>query len=897
MRILKSTLLALGLALLTSAASSAVASADTSKGTGLDARLAASPDQFAPPTADGQLPVMIMGRNLEAAARAIEAAGGSVTYRFENLPALSATVPPEALAALGRVSGLDYVGRQTMVHTAILPPSFPLGTGGRFDPADVSEDCIVPLHSKPLRSTPLDRKSLEAVSSGAMSAGRGLAKRAFSEYNDMTGASEVWEETNYGEGVIVTVIDSGIYPGHPMLDGNVIGGTNLVPAAEEEAWDYNGDNIPDGLSFDWDAIENGNHGTGVSSLVAGHVELVLPEDDPFVLAVAANSPGSVEFPGDGTAIIPLTGTAPGASLYAVKVFPYGIGSAPDARVAEAIDLVISMKKTGELDTDVINMSLSGPVMNDGGNPLDLLVDAATAAGITVVSAASNEGPVLMSVGSPASAHTGLAVGAVSDPLHARVGIDYLFGQVGIGQVFYPHDAMMVGDFSARGLTADRRLKPDVVATGFLTFSATNEDFDGDGLRDTPTYGFGVGTSLASPTVAGAAALVTAYGKLNGLGDQAPYVANALRNGAIPISHLRSFSMRDQGYGFINLPAALEELEAGAMSPDPADPRHTLTRQVAVTNGVQSFRTASLNAGESYDFFIDVPENTGIIEFTIDDVELGMNQNPLTGDGLVFLVHSAKRGASGDYHYASSPATPGDQFVYEFPEPGRARVTVLAPFSNFSPASLGFSMQGESLDITADYTATGSLGFGESAFYEVDVPEGFGILGVRLSWDHDWSQFPTYDLDMFIFGPNGEFVPAASIDSPELAIIENPAGGTWGFYIEDYFSVEGSENYTLEMAFLDEQETGAPDFSALPKASLSRTDAQDGSVLRLDIPVAGRVDVGLFDVTGRRIERLLDRELAAGTHELNVAMPDLAHGIYFLRAQTQSGATVKKVFLH
>ena len=151
--------------------------------------------------------------------------------------------------------------------------------------------------------------------------------------------------------------------------------------------------------------------------------------------------------------------------------------------------------------------------------------------------------------------------------------------------------------------------------------------------------------------------------------------------------------------------------------------------------------------------------------------------------------------------------------------------------------------------------------------------------------------------MFIFGPNGEFVPAASIDSPELAIIENPAGGTWGFYIEDYFSVEGSENYTLEMAFLDEQETGAPDFSALPKASLSRTDAQDGSVLRLDIPVAGRVDVGLFDVTGRRIERLLDRELAAGTHELNVAMPDLAHGIYFLRAQTQSGATVKKVFLH
>ncbi|MEZ4648265.1 MAG: S8 family peptidase [Candidatus Eisenbacteria bacterium] len=839
-----------------------------------------------------------------------------MTYRFENIPALSATVPPDALGDLGRLAGIDFVGRQTLVHPAILPPSFPPGLEGRFDLGDVPEDCIVPLRSRPLRSTPLDPKSLlsdaidptrldpssldpSSTDPGLLtsrSPDRHSAKRAFAEYNDMTGASDVWEETNYGDGVIVTVIDSGIYPGHPMLDGNVIGGTNLVPEAEEQAWDYNGDSIPDGLSFDWNAIENGSHGTAVSGMVAGHVELVLPADDPFVLAVAANSPGSVEFLGDGTAAIALMGTAPGASLYAVKVFPYGIGSAPDARVAEAIDLVISMKKTGELDTDVINMSLSGPVLNDGGNPLDLLVDAATAAGITVVSAASNEGPVLMSVGSPASAHTGLAVGAVTDPLHARVGIDYLFGSVGIGQLVYPYDEMMVGDFSSRGLTADRRLVPDVVATGFLVFTASTADVNGDGLRDTPNYGFAVGTSLASPTVAGAAALVTAYGKLNGLGDEAPFVANALRNGAIPISDLRSFSMRDQGYGFINLPAALAELEAGAMSADPADLRHVLTRRVDLTANVQSFRTPPLAAGETFDFFVDVPENTAAIEFTIDDVALGADQNPLIGDALALLVHSAKRGASGDYRFVSSPATPGDGFTYEFPEPGKARVTVIAPFSNISPASLGFSMEGVPLDITADYTATGSLGFGESAIHEVDVPAGFGILGVRLSWDHDWREFPTYDLDLFIFGPSGEFVPAATIDSPEMAIIESPSPGTWTFYIEDYFSVEGSENYALEMAFLDEQETGSPDFAALPKASLSVSGPEGSSTLRLEVPVAGRVSVGLFDVGGRRVESLLDRELTAGTHELGVAMPNVAHGIYFLRAQTPAGATVRKVLL-
>ncbi|MEZ4648266.1 MAG: hypothetical protein R3E97_05655 [Candidatus Eisenbacteria bacterium] len=81
MRTLKTTLLALGLGLLTSAASwadgSRVSDTDTGPSIGPDARFFASTAPFAPPTAEGQLPVMIMGSNLEAAARTIGAAGGS----------------------------------------------------------------------------------------------------------------------------------------------------------------------------------------------------------------------------------------------------------------------------------------------------------------------------------------------------------------------------------------------------------------------------------------------------------------------------------------------------------------------------------------------------------------------------------------------------------------------------------------------------------------------------------------------------------------------------------------------------------------------------------------------------------------------------------------------------
>ena len=78
----------------------------------------------------------------------------------------------------------------------------------------------------------------------------------------------------------------------------------------------------------------------------------------------------------------LFGTAPETDLFAVKVFPYDGGGAPDARVATAIDRLMTMDRTGNLDIDVINMSLSGPVLFDGWNPLDLMIDAATAQGIT-----------------------------------------------------------------------------------------------------------------------------------------------------------------------------------------------------------------------------------------------------------------------------------------------------------------------------------------------------------------------------------------------------------------------------------------------------------------------------------------------------------------------------------
>ena len=462
--------------------------------------------ELVPPAADGQLALLIETTNPAQVAAQVEALGGRVTYAYENLDALAVTLPPSKVDALLAGPGVATVMRQRFVHRAIIASRFP-GSGGELTlPRELEGKEFLPLPGG------MRERRVETIPVAELEERlRGSGTSSFLGYDFLTGAAQSWDVTGFGIGSLVAVLDTGIYPDHPLFAGSVVGGQSLVPAEEEQAIDLDENGTPDGLTFDWDAIENDSHGTFVSGLIAGHADLVLPEDERLAQSVAFHSPESIEMTGTGMARLHLMGTAPAAELYAVKVFPYDGGSAPDARVVEAIDRVITMKRTGELDVDVINMSLSGPVLFDGWNPLDLIVNIATLNGITVVSAAGNEGPSLITVGSPGSAMTSVTAGGAIDPLHIRVAAEVLFGQdPGFGNLAYPEERLQIVDFSSRGLTGDGRVKPDLIATALLVFSSTILDSDDNGLGDTPFFGFSSGTSFSTPTVAGAAALVHAF---------------------------------------------------------------------------------------------------------------------------------------------------------------------------------------------------------------------------------------------------------------------------------------------------------------------------------------------------------------------------------------------------
>ncbi len=78
-------------------------------------------------------------------------------------------------------------------------------------------------------------------------------------------------------------------------------------------------------------------------------------------------------------------------------------------------------------------------------------------------------------------------------------------------------------------------------------------------------------------------------------------------------------------------------------------------------------------------------------------------------------------------------------------------------------------------------------------------------------------------------------------------------------------------------------------------------AGGGVSLSFSMPAAGHAEVAVFDVAGRRIATLVDRETPAGTHEVTwngtgAGGEPVASGVYFARATTDTDSASRKVLL-
>jgi len=176
----------------------------------------------------------------------------------------------------------------------------------------------------------------------------------------------------------------------------------------------------------------------------------------------------------------LHGVAPDAQLLAYKVCDAG-GSCHQSAIIAGLEAAAD-PDGNPLTADaveVVNLSLGGP--GDPADPLSQTVDNAAAIGIVVVVAAGNSGPGYESIGSPGVARSALTVAAADKR-------DVIAGFSSRGPVPYFYDIV----------------KPDITAPGVDIYSTAPIT----GFLGSPDRYLALsGTSMATPHVAGAAALL------------------------------------------------------------------------------------------------------------------------------------------------------------------------------------------------------------------------------------------------------------------------------------------------------------------------------------------------------------------------------------------------------
>ncbi len=733
---------------------------------------------------------------------AIEEMGGVVTVTYRNADAIAAAIPPHRVGRLLASPGVIRIEKDPTVNLPAPPEEL-----------------------MDMRPLPLVEAKLLTPETLAAQIGE-LPENYRSYLAELTGASDVWEETSSGAGTMVAVIDTGTDASHPCLSGSgqaglpqtrVIAGPDLSPDAGTE---FEGSTSP----------TNNYHGTFAAGMAASHCFIALdkrvPEDAELATVFQDHFPPGMVFAAGHNLMVPLVGLAPEASIYAVKVFPHTGSGVASSIISAAVDHIITVKElsngglAGGVDVDIINMSLGGASLADGLTLGEQLVDAATRAGMLVVVSAGNEGPAPVSVSSPGTAYTALTAGAASDPAHTRIFWDILFG-LGQGATLYTGDDLRPADFSARGPLADRRPGPDVVATGVFNISLT----PGGGIA------WSSGTSFSAPAVSGGAALLTAWAKVNGPGAGPLAIRNVIIDGAVSMGP--DWRRRSQGGGYIDVARSLEMLKGGRIdnslrsyAPDGNVPN------VRFENGAFTTTVDALGPARTADFVFEVDSTTEYVVIDLSAVDIDPDPVPtLFPNSIELYLKGSKRGGASYILYSAnvygrSRIVLGDGSlrlqgpIYPFTasrgplEPGLIKLTVQGDWTN--NGSVGATVTIRRIG-GKDSPDTGPrLGQGDTVLVPVRVSPGTEALRFRLGWEHDWSRFPTNDLDMYLCRPG--FLPyfdfgGATINSPETLTVLDPEPGTWYVMVLGFAVTTGTDAYYLDV------ETIAPD-EAIPGSPAS-----------------------------------------------------------------------------
>ena len=751
---------------------------------------------------------------------AVRGLGGDIHHLYVNVDALAVSIPSHRVADLATLVGPRRMTKDATVHA----------------PRPVEQVTIAASEVEAVEALHSERLA-QLVSSHPTN---------FNFNNRLTGAATLHSQGVTGHGVVVAVIDTGTAnsPVVGALSGTVVGGENFV----------RDDPVTSATSR-----RNHPHGTWVGSMIAAHATFLFDNTSSLVRSLRIHAPDSViactGFPPPCSAtrsIVPVIGTAPSARIYAFKVFDSRTGAGRNSDIIAAMDRAITLRRNYDrgvssnpvagngseedpfvfdsLNIQIVNMSLGGGTFFAGRELKDQLTVLMLETGMTIVASAGNSGPAAMTGGSPGTGIGTLTVGAASSAVHQRVFRDVQFG-VGNGALFRPTGHVQTAPFSSRGPTADGRIKPDVVANGVASFvqgTCLALDLVSDrnaclaGLIPAP-LSFEAGTSFASPTVAGAAALL----RERAPAASAVQIRNALVETANPSLLGDGSGPIDQGAGFIDIPAAVARLKAGRVSAHLAGTGRGRDDDDFAENGVSrkveanireagfqpvafqrdrfTTRVEGLRPGRVAHFFVDADEQTDQLVVSVTNVTTELppsQQNVLFGDIVLLTIVDAP---SSFADTKVSAFVVGDStFTIPNPQTGLVRVAVMGYSTNAGRISGDLTIE-RTRRSQGPATAKGRVAEGELIPFAIEVPAGAAQAVFELSWKDNWSRYPTDALALILIDPAGGVNNAGNSPSfPQRVVINNPAAGTWralvdGFIVFDRSAVDDEDRENVRPA--------------------------------------------------------------------------------------------------
>ncbi|MEI7056920.1 S8 family serine peptidase [Nocardioides sp. CCNWLW239] len=629
--------------------------------------------------------------------------------------------------------------------------------------------------------------------------------------------------------------------------------------------------------------------------------LVTAEHGTHVAGIAA---------GNGLLGGEMTGAAPGAQIVSARACVFQGGCTSVAMTEGMIDLVT------KYDVDVVNVSLGGLVpLNDGSSAIARLYDELVREyDVDIVSSAGNEGPGLNTVSPPSTGGSVISVAAsVSD--------DTWFADYGARVPA----ALDLFPFSSRGPSEDGSLKPTVSAPGaavstipaWLRGKAVPEA----GYELPAGYAMLNGTSMASPQVAGAVALLRAAGKATGTEIDNAGIRSAIVDTANPMDGVQ---VAAQGSGVVDVPAAWDALAApGAGRPDHAT--YTTSAPVCTVSSA-SLETPNTGAGV-YDRCL--PSEEGAVPGTKKQYEVTVTRTTgadrgvahrlsLVGDDGTFSVPTTVELAKDEgtaIQVTSRPKSAGlHSALLRVDDPRSPGIDHIVPLTVVATEVAAAPER--------TVRSTGTVGRGAAKSFFVAVPDGVQNLQLALT-DAD-SEPTSGSVRVRAFDPAGMPVDTTAARTcytvtdgcdPSSRSYPLPRPGVWEFVVDSSrVAPELTAGYRAEVALQGVAmepatiELDAADVHVPQSASLTATNSWGALTARPKTGALGRTvtlrgavadgGVGQNGVFVPRDGTLVDMTLTAHDPDadLDVLVAYLATGQIVARAQNVGPGT-ERVVLH